>query len=321
VQGSAAVRKASKRFEALTRTQVCEPESSAANRNDSQRFCPTGAHSSATNVAVADKASKRPGRAPPTVAARRRPAARAHRDEVHIIRYARAVAKVIDIYGGKDPRTLPRYSTAEAAHYLRLPRATLKTWVHGRVDPNGHRAEPVIKLPAGIHLLSFQNLVEAHVLGAIRRQHGVSLQRVRKALRFVERKLELSHPLIRAKFQTDGVDLFVEELGKLINASSDGQTEIAEALRASLARVEHDSDGLAGRLFPFVRGESREPKVIVVDPRLAFGKPVVAKTGIPVSVIVGRYRAGEDVSVIADDYGISIDQTHDAIRSAIPAAA
>jgi uncharacterized protein (DUF433 family) len=231
------------------------------------------------------------------------------------------VNRTIDIYGGQDPRTLPRYATAEAAHYLRLPRATLKTWVHGRVDPNGHRAEPVIKVPAGNRLLSFQNLVEAHVLGAIRRQHGVSLQRVRKALRFVERRLHQAHPLITAGFQTDGVDLFVDELGKLINASGDGQTEIAEALRASLARVEHDDDGLAGRLFPFVRGVGREPKVIVVDPRLSFGRPVVAKTGVPVSVIVGRYRAGEDVSAIAADYGISIDNTHDAIRTAIPAAA
>jgi len=235
--------------------------------------------------------------------------------------YVAGVAKVIDIYGGKDPRILPRYSPAEAAHYLRLPVATLKTWVYGRVDPNGHEAEAVIKLPSATRLLSFQNLVEAHVLGAIRRQHGVSLQRVRKALRFVERRLRLSHPLITAKFQTDGIDLFVEELGKLINASSDGQTEIADALRLSLARVEHDQDGLAARLFPFVRGEGREPKVIVVDPRLSFGRPVVAATGVPVSIIVGRYRAGEDVSAIADDYGISVDQTHDAIRTAIPAAA
>jgi hypothetical protein len=86
--------------------------------------------------------------------------------------------------------------------------------------------------------------------------------------------------LITAKFQTDGVDLFVDELGKLINASSDGQAAIAEALRASLTRVEHDDNGVASRLFPFVRGESREPKVIVVDPMLSFGRPVVAKTGV-----------------------------------------
>lgn len=114
------------------------------------------------------------------------------------------MGKVIDLYGGKDPRTVPRYAAGEAALYLRLPRATLKTWVHGRVDQNGRQAEAVIKLPASSGLLSFQNLVEAHVLGAIRRQHGVSLQRVRKALRFVQRKIQQPHPLITVEFRPMG---------------------------------------------------------------------------------------------------------------------
>ena len=231
------------------------------------------------------------------------------------------MGKVIDLYGGKDPRTVPRYAVGEAALYLRLPRATLKTWVHGRVDQNGRQAEAVIKLPASSGLLSFQNLVEAHVLGAIRRQHGVSLQRVRKALRFVQRKMQQPHPLITVEFQTDGVDLFVKELGRLINASGAGQTEIDEAIRKSLARIDRDEEGVASRLFPFVRGTEGEPKVILMDPKLSFGKPVIVETGIPVSVIVGRYRAGEDPNAIARDYSIPTDHVNDAIRTAIPAAA
>jgi uncharacterized protein (DUF433 family) len=226
---------------------------------------------------------------------------------------------MIDLYGGKDPRKVPRYAVGEAALYLRLPRATLKTWVH-RPDQNGRPAEAVIKLPASSGLLSFQNLVEAHVLGAIR-QHGVSLQRVRKALRFVQRKIQRPHPLITVKFQTDGVDLFVKELGRLINASGAGQTEIDEAIRKSLARIDRDEEGVASRLFPFVRGTEGEPKVILMDPKLSFGKPVIVETGISVSVIVGRYRAGEDPDAIARDYRIPTDHVNDAIRTAIPAAA
>jgi uncharacterized protein (DUF433 family) len=234
--------------------------------------------------------------------------------------YLGPVARVIDIYRGKDPRMLPRYGVAEAAHYLRLPPATLKTWVHGRIDANGHQAAPVIVLPRGQTLLSFQNLVEAHVLSAIRREHGVSLQRVRKALNFVRRKLHQANPLVTAKFQTDGVDLFVEEIGKLINASRDGQTAMAEALRTSLERVEHASDGLAVRLYPFIRGGGGDTRNILVDP-VSFGRPVVARSGVPVSVVVGRFRAGESVESIAEDYRIPVEQAHDAIRSAIPAAA
>ena len=50
------------------------------------------------------------------------------------------MGKVIDLYGGKDACTVPRYAVGEAALYLRLPRATLKTWVHGRVDQNGRQS-------------------------------------------------------------------------------------------------------------------------------------------------------------------------------------
>jgi uncharacterized protein (DUF433 family) len=233
------------------------------------------------------------------------------------------VGRIIDIYGGKDPRTLPRYSIAEAAQYVRVPFSTLCTWVKGRTGTAGAtKTEPVILLPSGSHLLSFQNLVEAHVLGAIRRHHGVPLQRVRRALRFVQKSLSQPHPLITARFETDGIDLFVNELGKLLNASRDGQVAIKEALQASLRRVEHDADGLAARLFPFVRtGDSDEPRSIVVDPRISFGRPVLARTGIPASTVVSRLKAGESLDSIAFDYGITPEQVTDAIRCALPAAA
>lgn len=66
--------------------------------------------------------------------------------------------------------------------------------------------------------------------------------------------------------------------------------------REPLARIDRDEEGVASRLFPFVRGTEGEPKVILMDPKLSFGKPVIVETGIPVSVIVadtgrGRIRA------------------------------
>ena len=39
--------------------------------------------------------------------------------------------KMIDLYGGRDPRELPAYGIPEAAHYLHIPVATLRTWVRG----------------------------------------------------------------------------------------------------------------------------------------------------------------------------------------------
>ena len=63
------------------------------------------------------------------------------------------------------------------------------------------------------------------------------------------------------EFGPNRVDLFVRS-GRLINASGAGQTEIDEAIRKSLARIDRDEEGVASRLFPFVRGTEGEPKVI-----------------------------------------------------------
>lgn len=62
-------------------------------------------------------------------------------------------------------------------------------------------------------------LVQAQVLAAIRRRHGVRLAKVRKALDYVRHQFRVERPPINQAFQTDGLDPFVECDGELINAS------------------------------------------------------------------------------------------------------
>src|SRR5882724_4086947 len=86
----------------------------------------------------------------------------------------------------EDPRLVPAYSVAEAAHYLRMPEGTLRSWVAGRLYPvagESKRSRPLIHLDdPQRQYLSFINLVEAPVLAAIRCRHGVKLPKARKAL-------------------------------------------------------------------------------------------------------------------------------------------
>ena len=156
-----------------------------------------------------------------------------------------------------DPRLAPAYSVAEAAHYLRIPEETLRSWVVGRLYPVAGQWK---RSRALIHLgdpkrqyLSFINLVEAHVLAAIRRRHGVKLPKVRNALDYVRRQFRVEHPLIGQYFQTDGLDLFVERYGDLINASRDGQRAMMEIIGVYLKRIEWDARGLPIKLYPFTR--------------------------------------------------------------------
>lgn len=57
-----------------------------------------------------------------------------------------------------------------------------------------------------------------------------------------------------------------------------------------------------------------EPKTIVIDPQVSFGRPVLAGTGIPTAVIAERYIAGESVDDLADDYGRRRLEIEEAIR-------
>jgi uncharacterized protein (DUF433 family) len=218
-----------------------------------------------------------------------------------------------------DPRQVGAYGIAETAHYLALPPATLRTWVRGR----GYRttagrqfSEPLIQLPDPDEpLLSFTNLVEAHVLKAIRRRHNIPMQQVRPALVYLEKELGVSHPLAHQELLTDGVHLFVEQFGQLVNLSKSGQLAVREILEAHLRRIEHDSHGLAARLFPFSRGEALDvPRIVVVDPRISFGRPVIDGTSVRTETVAARYKAGESAADLAEDYGVEVPQIDEAIR-------
>jgi uncharacterized protein (DUF433 family) len=212
---------------------------------------------------------------------------------------------------------MPAYTVLEAAQLVHVPVSTLKSWIVGGTSNRGILAVP----PGRPRLLAFSHLVEAFVLAAIRRGHGVSLQRVRKAIRYVERDLHVGRPLVCLKFKTDGVDLFVDHHGKLVNASREGQLAIRAALESSLKRVEWDRTGLAVRLFPLVRGWGPDqPRTIVIDPQRGFGRPTLAGKGIRADVIAERYRAGDSIADLAADYRVPVDMIEDAVRCELRAA-
>jgi uncharacterized protein (DUF433 family) len=222
------------------------------------------------------------------------------------------------LYGGLDPRVVPTYGVAEAAHYLRLPVTTLRSWMLGRTYPTKRvaerRAPAVICVPPGKpRLLTFWNLAEAYVLATIRRRHGVPLQSVRKALRYVEKELGHERPLVEQDFMTDGVDLFVDHFGRLINASQPEQALMREMLTATLQRVERDTKGLVLRLFPWAN-DLAEPRHVEVDPTRAFGRLVVAGTGIPTEVVAERFRSGDSVDHLVEDYQLARDKVEAALR-------
>ena len=219
-----------------------------------------------------------------------------------------------------DPRDIPAYSISEAGHYLGVPTSTLRSWFAGQAY--AHRGErrqfQAVIRPADpkSHSLSFSNLVEAYVLTAIRRRHHIGLPTIRRGLDYLVKKLGSKRPLLEEQFATHGTDLFVERLGDIINLSRNGQIEMADLIRAYLERVERDAKGVPIKLYPFMRSQPprEQPRTVVIDPRVSFGRPVVAGTGIPTAVLAEQFKAGDTVPVLAKDYGASEEAVWDAIR-------
>lgn len=216
------------------------------------------------------------------------------------------------------PGEVPAYGLAEAAYYLGIPTATLRSWVLGRdysVAGGTRRFAPIIEIADRKRkLLSFINLVEAHILSALRREHAIQLPQVRKAISYLRSQLQSRHPLADQQFETDGLHLFIEKYGRLINITRDGQLAMRDVLQSFLKRVKRDAKGSPVKLYLFVRGAVEEPFAVVVDPVVSFGRPVLEGTGIPTEILAQRYKAGDSYEQLVEDYGRPKEEIEEAIR-------
>lgn len=219
-----------------------------------------------------------------------------------------------------DIRRMPLYSAAEAARFLHLPVSTVRAWAFGQGYPvkNERRHSPPVISTADLKAkrLSFLNLVELLVLAAIRRQHHVPLPQVRRAVDFLRKRFPSPFPLADHQFQTDGMHLFVEKFGELINLSREGQVAIKALIQQYLRLVERDSSGVPFKLhLPRAAASAQAMAAVVIDPRYGFGRPVLDGRGIRAEVIVERFQAGESIASLAADYSLGVDAVEDVLRS------
>jgi uncharacterized protein (DUF433 family) len=212
-----------------------------------------------------------------------------------------------------DVREFPRYSIPEAAFYVRIPANTLRAWTLGQdyITHTGvHRTfKPLIELADKKNkLLSFYNLVEAHILRFTTEERNVPFKNVRKALDFVHEKIPGKHPLLTHNFETSGKEIFIQYLGQTINATAYGQQAMREILDKYLALIPRDGYGLPIRVFPI------HSKRLAIDPLFSSGKPIVKDKGITASVLWGRSKSGESPLEIARDYGLTEIEVQEAIE-------
>lgn len=159
-------------------------------------------------------------------------------------------------------------------------------------------------------------------MDALRRQYRVELPQIRRAVTYLRQQFRTRHRWCTTRCSRIGTHLFVEAAGiaDVINASRDGQLAMRDLIGLHLQRVEWDEDGFIARLYPFTRSrrapteDSGSPRVVTMDPRIEFGRPILKASAVPTAVIADRYKAGESVADLAEDYGEDRLNIEEAIR-------
>lgn len=201
---------------------------------------------------------------------------------------------------------VPCYKASEAARYAGTSAQTVGRW-HSRTYA------PVLSGREARSELSYLQLIEFAVVAAMR-EAGVKLAEIAATREFMAKHHEFEFPFAQLRFKTDGKELICDMeqiigergVGKLVHPGKKGQLSWSAILESRLKEFEFD-DGLATRWH--VNGLQSS---IVLDPRLSFGAPSIR--GAAVWAVSDRYRAGESVSDIGDDLGLSEGQVIEALR-------
>ena len=119
------------------------------------------------------------------------------------------------------------------------------------------------------------------------------------------------------RFETDGIDLFIENAGgRKVDAGSGGQHALPGVMDRYLIRIERDAESVARCFFPFTRPptDEHQPRIISIDPLIAFGRPTIHGTGVATEVVATRFVAGDSLVTLHEDFGIDLTSLEEALR-------
>ena len=95
--------------------------------------------------------------------------------------------------------------------------------------------------------------------------------------------------------------------------SASGQLAMRVAFERHLQRVEWDQWQFPVRLYPYLDSSQPADRPIAIDPKIAFGRPIVRRVGVSTAAIADRIDAGETVAAVAEDYDLSTEEVHQAV--------
>ena len=195
------------------------------------------------------------------------------------------------------------YSIPEAARLTGLRARRVRDWFRGRQSEK-RKVKSVFQSDYEIvekaYAISFLDLIELNVAGKLR-EAGVPLQHLRKVYKQLREDFG-DHPFSTREIYVRDKKVFTRGL------SDDEATSLSEAITRQsyfdkiilpfLKKIDYDeATKFAARW--------RIAKMVVLDPKIRFGRPTVLGTGIATRVLHDSYYANdEDAERVADWFGV-----------------
>ena len=211
------------------------------------------------------------------------------------------------------------YTVPEASRLTRVASPRIRRWLRGYKFFSGeheHVSPPVwrgqLEPVNGALALGFLDLMEIRVVNAFLRS-GVSWKTLRDAERRGAELFHSSHPFCTQRFETDGRNVFVD-----IGAKSDepiileiikSQAVFDEITHPFFKDLQFSKGDMLESWWPL--GEDRS---VVVDPRRAFGKPIIADRGVPTATLSCAVKASNSIDEIVFWYDVTKNSVVDAVE-------
>ena len=200
----------------------------------------------------------------------------------------------------------PRYSPAESARLLRnVSPGTVRRWLGSVGTGPG-----VLARPRNTNWASFLDLVELYIALELQKQSGISTVALRERLNEASVRTRMEHPLARRSFLLEGRKLWLPTDEGVVDLGEHWQLGLEVVVRSVARNIDFDANELAERWWP----QGREAGV-VIDPRVAFGDPIVAETRINTDVLYDLWEAEDhDLDLVAEAYALQAKQVQGAIE-------
>lgn len=194
------------------------------------------------------------------------------------------------------------YTVPRASRLLGASQSKIRSWIDGY---GSSQAEPIlrrrIQRPTHGLVLTFIELIESAWVSHFV-ELGYSPQTIRNVAEKLRCRTDFDHPFAsKRRFLADGKAIFEESIqedgeARLLNLMNDNFTMPDVVEQSLFDRIFYVED-VAAQFCPWDQSDR-----ILVDPKIAMGKPHLSGDQVPTEAVYSLYLAEEDIEAVCDDF-------------------